>query len=384
MDRIDCTVIGAGVIGLAIARALALAGHDVLVIEAANSIGTETSSRNSEVIHAGIYYPKDSLKARLCVAGRDRLYAYCRERSINHERLGKLIVATSDDQVTKLRHIQAAAGACGVHDLTFLDAKTVQRMEPALACVAALHSPSTGIIDSHGLMLALQGDAEASGAVFAFQTRIATGKITPQGIVLSAATHDGEAYEFLSRIVVNAAGLGAQDIALKLDGFPASRVPTLSLARGCYFTFTGKAPFSRLIYPVPVDGGLGVHLTLDLAKQARFGPDVEWIDSIDYTFDDSRGRAFYADIRRYWPDLADGSLQSGYTGIRPKLSKRGEPVADFVIEGPADHGIEGLVNLFGVESPGLTASLAIADDVRARLTAQRARASMTASCCREG
>lgn len=381
MDRVDCTIIGAGVVGLAVARALARAGRDVLVIEAAGGIGTETSSRNSEVIHAGIYYPPGSLKAGLCIAGRDRLYAYCRDRAIDHKRLGKLIVATSDDQVAKLRQIQAAASACGVHDLTLLDARTARQMEPALACVAALHSPSTGIIDSHGLMLALQGDAEASGALFAFQTRIAGGKVTPQGIMLSATTNDGETYEFLSHSVVNAAGLGAQDLALKLEGFPASRVPTLSFARGCYFTLMGQAPFSRLIYPVPVNGGLGVHLTLDLAHQARFGPDVEWIDSIDYTFDDGRGQAFYADIRRYWPSLADGSLQSGYTGIRPKLSKAGEPAADFVIQGPADHGIANLVNLFGIESPGLTASLAIAEEVRNRLIT---RTGQPASCCREG
>lgn len=371
MDRVDCTVIGAGVVGLAVARALALAGREVLVIEAADGIGTETSSRNSEVIHAGIYYSQGSLKARLCVAGRDRLYAYARERGIGHERLGKLIVATSDDQVARLHRIRAAAGACGVHDLTLLDAATARRMEPALACVAALHSPSTGIIDSHGLMLALQGDAEAHGAVIALRTRIARGEITPQGIVLGAVTQDGEAYEFASRGVVNAAGLGAQDIALRLSGFPSHLVPALSLARGCYFTLSGKAPFSRLIYPVPVDGGLGVHLTLDLGHQARFGPDVEWIDGIDYTLDESRGQSFYADIRRYWPDLAEGGLNPGYTGIRPKLSKRGEPAADFVIQGPADHGAGDIVNLFGIESPGLTASLAIADEVAAKLSASR-------------
>lgn len=368
MDKIDCTVIGAGVVGLAIARALALAGREVLVVEAAGSIGTETSSRNSEVIHAGIYYPQGSLKARLCVSGRDRLYAYARERGIAHERLGKLIVAASDDQLAKLRQIQAAASACGVHDLAFLDAPTAQRMEPALACVGALHSPSTGIIDSHGLMLALQGDAEAQGAAFAFQTRIVSGKITSDGILLQTKTPDGD-YEFLSASVVNAAGLGAQDIALNLEGFPRSRVPQLTFARGCYFTLQGKAPFSRLIYPVPVNGGLGVHLTLDLDHQARFGPDVEWIDCIDYTLDESRGRGFYADIRRYWPDLADGRLQPGYTGIRPKLSKPSEPAADFAIQGPADHGIAQLVNLFGIESPGLTASLAIGDEVARRLTA---------------
>jgi L-2-hydroxyglutarate oxidase LhgO len=371
VDKVDCTVIGAGVIGLAIARALALAGREVLVVEAAASIGTGTSSRNSEVIHAGIYYPQGSLKARLCVSGRDRLYAYAQERGIAHERLGKLIVATSDDQLAKLRQIEAVASACGVRDLTLLDAPTVLRMEPALACVAALHSPSTGIIDSHGLMLALQGDAEAQGAAFAFQTSIVSGKIASDGIVLRTKMPDGD-YEFRSTRVVNAAGLGAQDIALSLEGFPASLVPQLTLARGCYFTLQGKAPFSRLIYPVPVNGGLGVHLTLDLDHQARFGPDVEWIDRIDYTLDESRGCSFYADIRRYWPDLTDGRLQPGYTGIRPKLSKAGEPAADFVIQGPADHGIAQLVNLFGIESPGLTASLAIGDEVANRFTGQQA------------
>jgi L-2-hydroxyglutarate oxidase LhgO len=367
VDRIDCTVIGAGVIGLAVARALALAGREVLVIEAAYGIGTETSSRNSEVIHAGIYYPKGSLKARLCVEGRGRLYAYAAERGIGHECLGKLIVATSDEQLGKLHRIKAAAEACNVHDLVLLDAAAAKRVEPELGCVAALHSLSTGIIDSHALMLSYQGDAEEKGAVFAFETRVEGGEITPQGIILRAMMSDGSAYEFLSRSIVNAAGLGAQNIAGKLNGFPAQHVPPLTFARGCYFTLSGKAPFSRLIYPVPVDGGLGVHLTLDLAKQARFGPDVEWVDGVDYTLDERRGEAFYADIRRYWPDLADGRLQPGYTGIRPKLSKQGEPAADFVISGPADHGIAGVVNLFGIESPGLTASLAIADEVLAKL-----------------
>lgn len=367
MDRVDCTVIGAGVIGLAIARRLALAGREVLVIDAAYGIGTETSSRNSEVIHAGIYYPKGSLKARLCVKGRDQLYAYAAERGIGHERLGKLIVATSDEQKDKLHRIRQAAESCNVHDLVLLDQRAARTLEPELACVAALHSPSTGIIDSHALMLSYQGDAEAHGAAFAFETKVTGGEVTSEGIVLRAATPDGTGYEFLSQIVVNAAGLGAQDVADKLSGFPLQHIPPLTFARGCYFTLSGKAPFSRLIYPVPVDGGLGVHLTLDLAKQARFGPDVEWIDHVDYTLDERRGQNFYADIRRYWPALADGRLQPGYTGIRPKLSKKGEPAADFVISGPADHGIAGLVNLFGIESPGLTASLAIADEVAASL-----------------
>lgn len=369
MDKVDCTVIGAGVVGLAAARALALAGRDVLVIEAADSIGTETSSRNSEVIHAGIYYPQGSLKARLCVAGRDRLYAYCRERGIAHERLGKLIVATETGQIDKLHQIRAKAQACGVHDLTLLDAAAARGLEPALSCVAALHSPSTGIIDSHALMLTLQGDAEAKGAIFAFETTVEGGEITPQGIILRTVTADGVPYEFISASVVNAAGLGAQDISRKLSGFPSDHIPALSYARGCYFTLTGRAPFSRLIYPVPVDGGLGVHLTLDLAKQARFGPDVEWIDKVDYTLDERRGASFYADIRRYWPDLPEGSLNPGYAGVRPKLSRAGEPAADFFIEGPAEHGIARLVNLFGIESPGLTASLALADEVVAHLGA---------------
>jgi L-2-hydroxyglutarate oxidase LhgO len=368
VDRIDCTVIGAGVIGLAVARALALARREVLVIEAADGIGTQTSSRNSEVIHAGIYYPKDSLKARLCVKGRERLYAYAAERAIGHERLGKLIVATSEDQVAKLHQITAAAAACRVHDLVLLDKAAAQRLEPELACVAAVHSPSTGIIDSHALMLSLAGDAETKGAVFAFETKIEGGAITSEGTVLHALTAEGRSYDFLSHSVVNAAGLGAQDIAAKLSGFPQPHVPPLTFARGCYFTLSGKAPFSRLVYPVPVDGGLGIHLTLDLAKQARFGPDVEWIDRIDYTLDERRSRSFYGDIRRYWPSLADGRLQPGCAGIRPKLSKPGEPAADFVISGPADHGIAGLVNLFGIESPGLTASLAIADEATAKLT----------------
>jgi L-2-hydroxyglutarate oxidase LhgO len=367
VDRIDCTVIGTGVIGLAIARALALAGREVLVIEAAHGIGTETSSRNSEVIHAGIYYPQGSLKARLCVRGRDQLYVYAAERGIGHERLGKLIVATSDDQLAKLGQIKAAADSCDVHDLVLLDRATAQAMEPELACVAALHSPSTGIIDSHALMLSYQGEAEEKGAVFAFETKVDGGEITPQGIVLHAATGAGARYEFLSQTVVNAAGLGAQELAGKLSGFPVRHIPPLTFARGCYFTLSGKAPFSRLIYPVPVDGGLGVHLTLDLAKQARFGPDVEWIDRIDYTLDERRGRSFYADIRRYWPALGDGRLQPGYTGIRPKLSTPGKPAADFAIAGPADHGVAGLVNLFGIESPGLTASLAIAEAVLGKL-----------------
>ena len=367
MDRIDCTVIGAGVIGLAVARSLALAGRDVLVIEAADSIGTETSSRNSEVIHAGIYYPKGSLKARLCVKGRAQLYAYAAERGVGHERLGKLIVATAGDQLARLHQIKAAAAANGVDDLVALDRATARAMEPELACVAALHSPSTGIIDSHALMLSYQGDAESKGAVFAFNTKVEGGEIVSDGTVLQARSGDGADFAFLSRNVVNAAGLSAQDIAAKFRGFPQRHIPPLAFARGCYFTLAGKSPFSRLIYPLPVDGGLGVHLTLDLAKQARFGPDVEWIDRLDYTLDERRGQSFYEDIRRYWPALADGRLQPGYTGIRPKLSKAGEPAADFVIGGPADHGAAGLVNLFGIESPGLTASLAIADEVLARL-----------------
>ncbi|MSP87762.1 MAG: NAD(P)/FAD-dependent oxidoreductase [Alphaproteobacteria bacterium] len=359
VERADAVVIGAGVVGLAVARALAQAGREVIVVEQADSIGTETSSRNSEVIHAGIYYPQGSLKALTCVEGRTRLYAYCAERGIPHKRLGKLIVACDEAQLTGLAGLKRKAEANGVDDLVWLDSSQAKRLEPALACVGALLSPSTGIIDSHAYMLALQGDAEAAGTMIAFNTPVLAATIGNDGIALE--TGGDQPLRLLARTVINSAGLHAPALAGKFRGLPESAVPPGHFAKGNYYTLAGRSPFSRLIYPAPVAAGLGVHITVDLAGQARFGPDVEWIETIDYTVDPSRAQSFYTAIRTYWPGLPDGALQPGYAGIRPKLQAPGEPAKDFVIQGPADHGIRGLVNLFGIESPGLTASLAIAD-----------------------
>lgn len=360
-ESVDCVVIGAGVVGLAAARALTLAGREVIVLEAADAIGTETSSRNSEIIHAGIYYAKDSLKARLCVAGRDALYRYCAERGIAHDRRGKLIVATSPTEEPELDRLQAAAEANGVDDLRRLDAAAVKAMEPALRCSAALLSPSTGIIDSHGLMLGLQGDAEDRGAVIAFNSPVRGGRAGEDGIELEVGGADP--MRLRCRTVVNAAGLGAPAVAAGLWALPGKFAPRQYLAKGNYYVLSSAAPFHRLIYPVPEPGGLGVHLTLDLAGRGRFGPDVEWIEAIDYAVDPGRAQKFYAAIRRYWPDLPDDALQPGYAGIRPKLGPPGASPQDFMIHGPAQHGIPGLINLFGIESPGLTASLAIGDYV---------------------
>lgn len=366
MEQVDCIIAGAGVIGLAVARALAAKGLDTLVLEAADAIGTETSSRNSEVIHAGIYYPQGSLKARLCVAGRDMLYRYCAERAIPHRRAGKLIVATDEAQDPVLATIQAGAAACGVDDLRFLSAAEAQALEPALHCTMALLSPYTGIIDSHALMLGLLGDAEDNGATLSLNTRIVSGRVEPARIVVRTMdAASGEQFEIATPRLINAAGLGAVALAGSLDGFGRQFLPTLRYAKGNYFSVAGRAPFSHLIYPVPEPGGLGVHLTLDLAGAARFGPDVEWTDTINFNYrvDPARGERFYAAIRKYWPDLPDGSLQAAYSGIRPKLSGPGDANSDFVIQDAATHGIDGLVNLFGIESPGLTASLAIAEYV---------------------
>jgi L-2-hydroxyglutarate oxidase LhgO len=365
MDEVECVVVGAGVIGLAVARALAQAGHEVLVLERAYTIGFETSSRNSEVIHGGLYYPVGSLKARSCVDGRDRLYAYCREHGIPHARLGKLIVATNEAEISGLEKISATARGNEVDDLEWLDRTQAQRLEPALNCVAVLLSPSTGIIDSHALMLAYQGEAEAAGAVVVFRTPVLRGRIRKNGFELAVGGDDPTTIR--SRLLVNAAGLHAPALARAIEGIPAETIPPAYFCRGVYFTLAGRAPFRRLIYPVPVVGGLGVHLTLDLAGQARFGPDVEWIASVDYTVDPARGEVFYSAVRRYWPDLRDGSLQPGYAGIRPKISGPTEPAADFVVQGPETHGVPGLVNLYGIESPGLTASLPLADEVTRRL-----------------
>ncbi len=360
MDEFDCAVIGAGVVGLAVARALARQGREVVVLEAEGAIGTGTSSRNSEVIHAGIYYPQGSLKARLCVEGKGLLYAYAGERGVPHRRCGKLIVATSDEQVGQLAAIMAKAEANGVDDMVLLSAEEARALEPQLACTAALLSPSTGIVDSHALMLSLQGDLEHAGGVVALKSGVEKACCENAGIVL--AMQDGT--RLRCRSVVNAAGLCAPALARRFEGLAPEAVPQAFFAKGSYFTLAGRAPFTRLIYPVPEAAGLGVHLTLDLGGQAKFGPDVQWVDSAeDLVVDPARGQGFYAEVRKYWPGLPDGALLPGYAGIRPKISGPGEAAADFMISGPAQHGVAGLVNLFGIESPGLTSSLAIAREV---------------------
>ena len=361
MDKVECVVVGAGVIGLAVARRLAQAGREVIVLEAAEGIGTVTSSRNSEVIHAGIYYAAGSLMARMCVGGKQALYRYCADHGIPHRNCGKLIVATTPKETEKLQSIRAHAAANGVLDLQALSGDEARKLEPALNCDAALLSPSTGIIDSHAFMLALRGDAEDAGAACAFHTPLLHAKAEGGRIELDAG---GEAPIALEcRLLVNAAGLGASAIARSIDGMPIEIIPRAYLAKGNYFSCNARAPFSRLIYPVPEPGGLGVHLTLDLAGQARFGPDVEWVDTIDYAVDPARAERFYPAIRRYWPTLPDGALVPGYSGIRPKIVPPAVAVQDFLIQGPRDHGVDGLINLFGIESPGLTSSLAIADYV---------------------
>lgn len=363
---IECIVIGAGVVGLAVARELAMCGLEVLVTDRAEAIGTGTSSRNSEVIHAGIYYPANSLKARLCVQGKHMLYDYCRARGVNHRQLGKLIVAADESEHDTLKGILQKANANGVKDLQWLDAKQACALEPALACTAALLSPSTGIIDSHGLMLAYQADAEHAGAQFVFHCPFEHAKVLPEGgFEISFGGKDPMTLS--CDILVNAAGLQAPATAKRIAGLQPDKVPTAYLCKGSYFNLQGKAPFDHLIYPVPQKAGLGVHLTLDLGGQAKFGPDTEWVETENYDLDMSRSEGFYDAVRRYWPDLRDGALQPGYTGIRPKISAPTEPAADFVISGPGDHGLKGLVNLFGIESPGLTASMAIAQEVRHHL-----------------
>jgi len=367
VDEVDVIVVGAGVVGLAAARALALQGLEVVIVERETTHGTGTSSRNSEVVHAGLYYAPGSLKAKLCVRGRELLYAYCAERHVAVQRCGKLLVATSEAERTQLERIHERARACGVPDLQTLTRAQALALEPDLHCVAALRSPSSGIVDSHGLMTALLGDAEAAGAALAVASPFEAARRDGQHWRVRSAGDGG--FEVAARWLVNAAGLGAQSVAARIEGFPARWIAPRHLAKGHYFSLCRRAPFRHLIYPMPVDGGLGVHLTLDLAGQARFGPDVLWLNpqadeaALDYSVDATRAAAFEAEIRRYWPGLPTAALQAAYSGIRPKISGPGEQAADFRIDGPAEHGVAGVVQLFGIESPGLTACLAIAEQV---------------------
>ena len=366
MDQVEAVVIGAGVVGLAVARALAQAGREVVVLEAERAIGQGVSSRNSEVIHAGLYYPPGSLKARLCVRGKEMLYALCESHGVPHRRCGKLVVANSEAEVQGLRGLQDRAVANGV-PVEWLDATQAQALEPQLRCLVALHSPTTGIVDSHGLMLAFQGDLERAGGVVAVESAVDSARLspstsTPHVVRLADGTELG------CSILVNSASLHACGLARRFEGLEPRFVPQETFGKGNYFTLAGRAPFSRLIYPAPGSAHLGTHLTLDLGGQAKFGPDLEWLDvrtpeEIDYSVDPRRADGFYEEVRRFWPGLPDGALQPSYSGVRPKIHPPHEPWPDFRIDGPALHGVPGLVNLFGIESPGLTSSMALAEEV---------------------
>jgi L-2-hydroxyglutarate oxidase LhgO len=363
MEKVECAVAGAGVIGLAAARELALAGREVIILEAAGTIGTETSSRNSEVVHAGLYYPPGSLKARTCVQGKEGLYAFCAERGIEARRIGKLLAAASEAQIPKLASLKANAERCGVNDLTWLTVEEALAIEPEVRCAAALFSPSSGIVDSHAFMLALQGDFENAGGAIAFSTPVRAGRVLQDGILIAT-----DSMELETKLLINATGLYAPALARAIEGVPGHLIPQAYFAKGNYFALTGtRAPFRHLVYPMPEEAGLGVHATLDLSGGVRFGPDVEWTDRIDYAVDPARAAPFYAAIRAYWPGLPDGALVPAYSGMRPKITGPGSPAGDFVIQGPAEHGGRGLWNLFGIESPGLTASLALAALLRERI-----------------
>jgi L-2-hydroxyglutarate oxidase LhgO len=366
MEHVGAIVIGAGVVGLAVARALALAGREVMVLEAAGAVGTGVSSRNSEVIHAGVYYPPGSCKARACIAGKDMLYAYCAERGVKHKRVGKIIVATQDAQIADLEKMRANAAACGMHDLAMISREEARELEPEVHCVAALHSPTTGIIDSHGLMLSLQGDIENAGGMVACHAPVVSLGVTGRGYRVEVG---GETPMDLScDILINAASLRAPELAAGMAGYDSSLAPKAHLAKGNYFSLTGmKPPFRGLVYPVPEPGGLGIHATVDLGGQVRFGPDVQWAEAEDYAVDDSRIARFREAISTYWPGVKEASLVASYSGIRPKISGPGEPNADFVVQGESAHGLKGLVHMFGIESPGLTSCLALAQEVMAAL-----------------
>ncbi len=364
METADCVVIGAGVVGLAVARAMARKGREVLILEAESAFGSVTSSRNSEVIHAGINYAHGSLKERLCVEGRDKLYAFCDAYRVTYKRTTKLVYAEDESQVPGLRKLQAHAAASGVY-MSWMEAKEAQRLEPALHCAAALHSPLSGIVDSHGFMLAMLGDAEAHGAAIAYNSPVVGGAAADGHVILSVG--GAEAMQLAARTVINCAGLGAQTLSRSIQGIKPSSVPVQHYAKGSYFYLSGKPPFSRLIYPLPGIASLGVHYTPDLSGQGRFGPDLQWVDTLDYHVDESRIGLFYAEIRKYWPDLKDGALRPGYSGIRPKIQGPGEPAVDFMIQTPEATGVNGFIALYGIESPGLTSSLAIGDAVAERV-----------------
>jgi len=361
VERVECVVVGAGAIGLSVARALALRGRETVVLEREGAFGTATSSRNSEVIHAGIYYAPGSLKARHCVAGKHMLYDYCQRMGIGHSRLGKLIVACAEDEIAVLHELKSRAGRNGVDDLRLLGRDEARALEPELECVAALLSPSTGIVDSHGLMLSLLGEIEGAGGALALRSEVTGVAAGDNGFSLTVGAGD-DGFELGCRLLVNAAGLQATRLAQGFRGYDRAHVPPFHMLKGNYFSLAGRAPFSRLIYPVPVPGGAGTHITLDLGGQARFGPDTEPVDHIDYTVDPRRADSFYAAVRRYWPGLKDGTLAADYAGIRPRLGQLGD-AWDFVLQGPETHGLTGLVQLYGIESPGLTACLAIGEAV---------------------
>ncbi|KAI4381583.1 hypothetical protein MLD38_007644 [Melastoma candidum] len=392
-EAVDCVVIGAGVVGIAVARELSLRGRQVFVVESGPSFGTGTSSRNSEVIHAGIYYPQDSLKAAFCGRGRDLMYKYCYEHEVPHKQIGKLIVATGSSEIPKLIDIMEQGVCNGVGGLKLVDGSEAMRMEPELECVKAVFSPLTGIVDSHSFMLSLVGEAESQGTTFSYNTAVIGGHIEGNSMLLhTSETQSLESWNrqsplqpeliLVPKFVVNSAGLSSPLLAKRFQGLRTEAIPPAHFARGCYFTLsnTKKPPFAHLIYPIPEPGGIGVHVTLDLNGQVKFGPDVEWIDGVDeissflnrhdYSVSASRQERFYTAIRKYYPNLKEGSLEPGYAGIRPKLSGPQEPTVDFMVQGEEIHGVPGLVNLFGIESPGLTSSLAIAEYIATRFLSQ--------------
>ena len=364
LESADCVVIGAGVVGLAVARAMARKGRDVLIIEAEDAFGSITSARNSEVIHAGIYYPHGSLKERLCIEGRDKLYAFCHAYGVTYKRTTKLVFAADESEIESLKKLQAHSAQGGVY-MTYMTGSEARKLEPQLNCAAALLSPLTGIVDSHGFMLAILGDAEAHGAMIAYNSPVIGGDVFDNGVIIH--TGGDTPMSLTCKTVINCAGLSAQAVSRSIKGAPAAQIPPQHYAKGNYFYLSGKAPFSRLIYPLPGAHSLGLHYTLDLAGQGRFGPDVEWVDQINYDVDESRAASFYAAIRKYWPDLPDDALRPGYSGIRPKIQGKGEPTRDFMIQTPQETGVNGFMALYGIESPGLTSSLAIADYVAERL-----------------